>query len=192
MTKPNYYINFSNEKNKTVAEEIVALIAKHNKDTESCKAINKLVAAIHGEHVVLNYSVAYDLSHMLESIDLSLIDKGGIQYEIGDYLLNTINRIDIALENDTFRRSGQYHFLPELHHALDDAEKIGIRAYLSHFTGFNENNNPYGERELAFFNFVGKKCFFRIYYYNQDLTGYADPRGHKCRRVLVVGLASEY
>lgn len=192
MTKPNYYINFSDEKNKAVAEEIVALIAKHNKHPEERKAINKLEGAIHREYVVLNHSDVYELNHMLESIDLSLIDKNGLQYEIGDYLLNTINRIDIARENDTFRRSGQYHFLPELNHELDDAEKIGIRAYLSHFTGFNENNNPYGERELAFFNFVGKKCFFRIFYYNQDLTGYADPRGHKCRRVLVVGLASEY
>lgn len=170
----------------------MALIAKHNKHPEERKAINKLEGAIHREYVVLNHSDVYELNHMLESIDLSLIDKNGLQYEIGDYLLNTINRIDIARENDTFRRSGQYHFLPELNHELDDAEKIGIRAYLSHFTGFNENNNPYGERELAFFNFVGKKCFFRIFYYNQDLTGYADPRGHKCRRVLVVGLASEY
>lgn len=215
MTKPNYYINFSNNEGKKIAEEIALLLTKGYKHVEgSDKRLSKLERAIKGEHVYLGAMDVDKLTNMLKSVCVSddgqyayldcsglvnisksvvpLSNTNDIGYSIINYLRASMRNIVLAKENDTIRRSGRYNFAPIISRVLSDADKIGIRAFLSQFDDFNEKNNPYGERDFAFFNFLGEKCFFKIDYYNQDFTAYENPRSPKCRSVITIGLAEEY
>jgi Protein of unknown function (DUF3768) len=63
------------------------------------------------------------------------------------------------------------------------------------FTSFNADNDPHGEHDFGSFEVAGEKFFWKIDYYDSDMTsGSEDPadpektrRGshrHACRRVL--------
>ena len=59
---------------------------------------------------------------------------------------------------------------------------------------FTEENDPYGEHDFGSFEYKNEKVFWKIDYYNLDLTGgsedSADPR--ITHRVLTILLAEEY
>ncbi len=78
--------------------------------------------------------------------------------------------------------------------ALPPADQSAIRETVERFDDFTEDNDPYGERDFGAFDYQGKKIFWKIDYYNQDLTqGSEDPADPKqtCR-VLTILLAEEY
>ncbi len=62
------------------------------------------------------------------------------------------------------------------------------------FSDFSADNDPYGEHDFGQFMIEGEKLFWKIDYYNLDLTaGSTDPSdSEQTRRVLTVMLASEY
>lgn len=59
---------------------------------------------------------------------------------------------------------------------------------------FTEDNDPYGEHDFGAFDHAGEKIFWKIDYYNLDLTaGSDDPANpNTTKRVLTIMLASEY
>ena len=104
--------------------------------------------------------------------------------------MQTENAVEIAKLNDEFRRSGfgitvtsGVQVLENLHLLIDE-----IRSY----SEFNENNDPYGEHDFGTVHWYGEKVFWKIDYYDQDLTYGRDPLEPDCRRVLTIMLASEY
>jgi hypothetical protein len=62
------------------------------------------------------------------------------------------------------------------------------------FDDFTADNNPYGENDFGALIYRGTKIFWKIDYYNIDLTqGSADPADPQLTtRVMTVFLASEY
>ena len=60
------------------------------------------------------------------------------------------------------------------------------------FKDFIEDNDPYGEHDFGSFEILGNRIFWKIDYYNQELTGWCDPLSPDCNRVLTIMLAEEY
>lgn len=62
------------------------------------------------------------------------------------------------------------------------------------FSDFTEDNDPYGEHDMAFLDVDGRRIYFKIDYYDADLEHHspdpADPG--LTRRVLTIALAEEY
>jgi|SRR5215831_14835346 len=78
--------------------------------------------------------------------------------------------------------------------ALPTTEQVAIFQALRAFTGFCEDNDPYGEHDCATFDAAGHKCLFKVDYYDQAMRclspNPADPT--VTQRVLTVMLAEDY
>ena len=78
--------------------------------------------------------------------------------------------------------------------AMSAADQSAIREKVETFDAFSPDNNPHGERDFGSFEHAGEKIFWKIDYYDRDLTGGSedpsDPR--QTTRVLTIMLASEY
>ena len=62
------------------------------------------------------------------------------------------------------------------------------------FNDFDENNNPYGEKDFGAFDFKGKKIFWKIDYYDNKFL-FLSPNACKPRltnRVMTIMYADEY
>lgn len=60
------------------------------------------------------------------------------------------------------------------------------------FKDFTEDNDPYGEHDFGSFEIFGNRIFWKIDYYNKELSGWCDPLCPDCNRVLTIMLAEEY
>lgn len=99
--------------------------------------------------------------------------------------------------NDTFRTAGptQVGWL-----VTSGVQSLGptalseiIREVMA-FSSFTPDNDPYGEHDFGLFRFAGEMIYWKIDYYDLDLTyGSPDPANPDVtRRVLTILLASEY
>ena len=97
----------------------------------------------------------------------------------------------IAQLNDEYRRSMQGCTVTRGVVALGAAANevfMGVRDY----TEFNEDNDPYGEHDFGSLKVAGQKIFWKIDYYDENLSKWCDPLSPDCNRVLTVMLAEEY
>src|SRR5262245_9813612 len=75
---------------------------------------------------------------------------------------------------------------------------MGTRAQMvlkvQNFTDFDENNDPYGEHDFGSFEVAGETFFWKIDYYNNDMSaGSEDPSDpEQTTRVLTIMFAAEY
>jgi len=78
--------------------------------------------------------------------------------------------------------------------ALPAADQSAIRERVETFQDFTPANDPYGEHDFGSFDYQGETIFWKIDYYNRDLTaGSEDPTDPaQTTRVLTIMLASEY
>lgn len=62
------------------------------------------------------------------------------------------------------------------------------------FRDFDDGNDPHHEHDMAFFDEGGERFFFKFDYYDKSMQfGSDDPSDQeKTRRVLTIGLASDY
>jgi hypothetical protein len=97
---------------------------------------------------------------------------------------------NIASLNDTFRRSGFGVTMTQGVRNLPDLD--GLMSAIRDFNRFNEDNDPYGERDFGSLDWYGEKVFWKIDYYNRELSCYEDPLSPTCQRVLTVMCADEY
>ena len=96
----------------------------------------------------------------------------------------------IAELNGLFRKSGFGIMTTPGVRGLGDLP--GLFLSVRQFKDFSVDNDPYGEHDFGCIVWMGQKVFWKIDYYDQDLTYFEDPLSHDCRRVLTVILASEY
>lgn len=62
------------------------------------------------------------------------------------------------------------------------------------FEDFNDDNDPYGERDYGSFEYNGEKLYWKIDYYNKEYDGGSeDPSDpEKTSRILTIAKLSEY
>jgi hypothetical protein len=60
------------------------------------------------------------------------------------------------------------------------------------FSEFTEDNDPYDEHDFGAFIVLGVRVFWKIDYYDQNLSHWCDPLDARCRRILTVMRADEY
>ena len=97
---------------------------------------------------------------------------------------------NIASLNDTFRRSGFGVMMTQGIKNLPDLD--GLMGTIRDFNRFNEDNDPYGERDFGSLDWYGEKVFWKIDYYDQALRVWEDPTSPTCQRVLTIMCADEY
>ncbi len=78
--------------------------------------------------------------------------------------------------------------------ALGSKAQKAIVAKVRAFDAFDEGNDPFGEHDFGAFEYEGEKVFFKIDYYNREMTwgseNPADPT--VTTRVLTIMLAVDY
>ena len=96
----------------------------------------------------------------------------------------------IAKLNDEFRHTGfTFLFTPGARGLGDDK---ALLAAIRSFDSFSEDNDPYGEHDFGSFELFGETLFWKIDYYNDDLSAWCDPLDPACKRALTLMLAEEY
>lgn len=98
----------------------------------------------------------------------------------------------IAQLNDAARSNAANYMATRGIMSLDEVTISDIFVAVQDFSKFTEDNDPYGEHDFGSFTVAGNKVFWKIDYYQQDLSGWCDPLDPDCRRVLTIMLAEEY
>ncbi len=102
----------------------------------------------------------------------------------------------IAELNDAFRttfRGGQVVMTSSVAD-LPDCVKATALQIVARFDAFTDENDPHGEHDFGSFELVGRTFFWKIDYYDKELTyGSEDPSDpEKTTRVLTLMLAEDY
>ena len=106
------------------------------------------------------------------------------------------NTNEIALQNDNFRKHLSQGTLV-LTQGIRSNTKEDLEAIITKvrtFDTFDENNDPYGERDFGAFDYKGKKIFWKIDNYDQEFL-YLSPDVSNPRvtnKVLTIMYAEEY
>ncbi len=110
--------------------------------------------------------------------------------------LQLARRNKIALLNDNFRATflGGKTVMTAGVNALPIDVKAAAFLKVKTFADFTDGNDPYGEHDFGSFVIGNERFFWKIDYYDHDLTcGSEDPGDpDKTARVLTIILASEY
>ena len=108
-----------------------------------------------------------------------------------------LSRADqIRALNDRFRRSfcGGAIVVTAAFEALSIELKAEALQRVRTFDDFNTDNDPHHEHDMAFFEVMGTRFYFKHDYYSLDMRhgsdNPADPG--QTRRMLTIGLASDY
>ena len=104
--------------------------------------------------------------------------------------MDMVMESQIAYKNDVFRKLGFGVTLTCGVAELPD--QMGLMQKIRDFNDFNENNDPYFEHDMGRIEWHGDKVFWKIDYYNDQLTCFEDPLSPTCKRVMTVMLAEEY
>ena len=104
--------------------------------------------------------------------------------------------VRIRLINDRCRRtfSGAAIVVTAAFTGLPPDMKANALEHVRSFDAFNIDNDPHHEHDMAFFEEGGERFFFKFDYYDETTRcGSDDPTDtSKTRRVLTIGLASDY
>jgi hypothetical protein len=99
---------------------------------------------------------------------------------------------EIARLNDGARDNAVHYIATRGILSLDPEVISKIYNSVQNFKDFTEDNDPYGEHDFGSLTVAGNKVFWKIDYYNQELSGWCDPLSPDCRRILTIMLAEEY
>ena len=101
--------------------------------------------------------------------------------------------------NDKFRTSypqvrGGKFMLSNGISALSMKDILRVTEMVVAFDDFTEDNDPHGEHDFGSFQYMGRKIYFKIDYYDENLEyGSEDPSDPKrTTRVLTILFAEEY
>jgi hypothetical protein len=116
--------------------------------------------------------------------------KGGSVMDTKQTVVNETSA-KIAARNDEHRRSMEGCTVTRGVAAMgEDVNKVFVK--VRDFTEFNEDNDPYGEHDFGSFTVSGVKIFWKIDYYDENLSKWCDPLSPDCHRVLTIMRADEY
>lgn len=106
------------------------------------------------------------------------------------------NVSEIAKLNDEFRANPSLGtlILTEGIRSNSSEDIVSIINKVRNFNNFDEDNNPYGERDFGAFDFKGKKIFWKIDYYDNKFL-FLSPNACKPKltnRVMTIMYADEY
>ncbi len=106
------------------------------------------------------------------------------------------NTNEIALQNDNFRKNLSQGTLVLTQgirsNTPEDLKEIITK--VRNFDTFDENNDPYGERDFGAFDYKGKRIFWKIDYYDREFL-YLSPDVSNPRvtnKVITIMYAEEY
>ncbi|MDA4845244.1 DUF3768 domain-containing protein [Hoeflea poritis] len=98
--------------------------------------------------------------------------------------------------NDRFRKTGLGGTVMLTHGiaSLPEEDQVAIVGAVQRFDGFTRENDPYGEHDCAAVETGRHRVFFKIDYYNPELTHHSDDPTdpEKTMRVLTIMLPEEY
>ena len=104
--------------------------------------------------------------------------------------------LKIQVLNDRFRRTfiGGEVLMTSGVSSLSKPKLITLMNLVRTFDEFNSDNDPYGEHDFGKIDFQGESYFWKIDYYDAELTyGSPDPTDETItNRVLSIMLAEEY
>lgn len=92
--------------------------------------------------------------------------------------------------NDRFRERGFNVLLTGGVRSVTDLN--GLMEAIRGYSNFNEDNDPWLEHDFGKLDWNGDKIFWKIDYYNEEMTEWEDPLSPECHRVMTVMLANEY
>jgi hypothetical protein len=108
--------------------------------------------------------------------------------------VSTIERIREL--NDDFRRTfvGGAVMITAGVETMPDDQSRSLLAKVRAFDAFTEDNDPYGEHDFGAVDESGTRCFWKIDYYDREMTMHSDNAADPAvtTRVLTVMLAEEY
>lgn len=99
-----------------------------------------------------------------------------------------MNKTSIATKNDNFRKTflgGKVFLTPGV---IESKSKEKVINAVKEFEDFNEDNDPYGERDCAIFKVGGEDFMFKIDYYDSNYECFQEDGN----RVLTIMRADEY
>jgi hypothetical protein len=105
-------------------------------------------------------------------------------------LTQVANRSQHAILNDQFRESGRGIVLTGGVQSVQDLP--GLLQAIKDYDRFDENNDPWREHDMGRLEWHGDKVFWKIDYFNEELSEWEDPLLGSCHRVMTVMLAEEY
>jgi uncharacterized protein DUF3768 len=96
--------------------------------------------------------------------------------------------------NDELRRTFSGGKIMMTNGLSSHPDHIRILNRVRTFNAFTEDNDPYGEHDFGAFDHAGDVIFFKIDYYDKDLSfGSPDPSDPEVTtRVMTIMLAAEY
>jgi hypothetical protein len=98
--------------------------------------------------------------------------------------------------NDNFRRSfvGGLVMITAGVEAMPNEQRRALLAKVRAFDAFSEDNDPHGEHDFGAVDEGGVRCFWKIDYYDREMTMDSDDASDPAvtTRVLTVMLAEEY
>ena len=98
--------------------------------------------------------------------------------------------------NDEFRRTfvGGAVIITAGVEAMPDEQRRSLLAKVRAFDVFTEDNDPHGEHDFGAVDEGGVRCFWKIDYYDREMTMHSDDAADPAvtTRVLTVMLAEEY
>ena len=110
--------------------------------------------------------------------------------------MNDTKAMTIRNLNDFFRRHfiGGTVVLTSGINAMPEEQRRSILRKVRDFSDFTEDNDPHDERDFGAVDEGGVRCFWKIDYFNRDMTsGSPDPADDVITtRVLTIMLADEY
>jgi hypothetical protein len=108
--------------------------------------------------------------------------------------VSTIGRIREL--NDDFRRTfiGGVVVITACVEAMPAEHRKSLLAKVRAFDAFTDDNDPHGEHDFGAVEVSGVRCFWKIDYYDRDMTMHSDDASDPTvtTRVLTVMLAEEY
>jgi hypothetical protein len=109
----------------------------------------------------------------------------------------TVSTTDRIRElNDDFRRTfvGGAVMITAGVEAMPNEQRRSLLAKVRVFDAFTEDNDPHGEHDFGAVDEGGVRCFWKIDYYDREMTMHSDDAADPAvtTRVLTVMLAEEY
>ena len=96
----------------------------------------------------------------------------------------------IAELNDAFRRTTRRIVITPGVGEFDDL--LALIMAVRTFDDFNEDNDPHLEHDFGALDWHDERTYWKIEYFNKELTAWEDPLSPECERIMTVGLLSEY